>query len=183
MRMEGFPDEALAQRCIADIREMNQLIDTSMEVFRGGESSEPTQATDVFALVQSITDDLIEQGQPVSFEGDPSVVRAKPLALSRVVVNLITNAVRYGQAARVKVSKAGQQVVITVEDDGPGLPPKELDAVFEPYYRVEQSRNRDTGGAGLGLYIARDLIVKQGGVLRLANRPEGGLRAEVRLPL
>ncbi|MGC4063030.1 MAG: ATP-binding protein [Aquabacterium sp.] len=183
IRMESFPDVPLAERCIGDIREMNELIDTSLEVFRDMDATEPTQATDVTALVQSLADDFIEQGQPVRFTGSPAVTQAKPSSLKRVVINLVHNAVRYGSQADVHVSQTAEHVVITIDDNGPGISPRHLEGVFEPFYRIESSRNRHTGGAGLGLYIARDLIRKQAGELTLHNRAEGGLRAEVRLPV
>jgi signal transduction histidine kinase len=137
----------------------------------------------VTALVQSITDDCIEQGQPVRFGGTQAVTHAKPSSLKRVVINLVNNAVRYGGRADVQVRQTDEHVVITIDDNGPGIPPRHLEGVFEPLYRIEHSRNRDTGGTGLGLYIARDLIRKQAGELTLRNRAEGGLRAEVRLAL
>jgi signal transduction histidine kinase len=183
IRMESLADASMAERCISDVREMNELIDSSLEVFRGMESGEQTQITDVLALVQSVCDDLVEQGQPVSFTGHTAITRAKPLSLRRVIINLITNAVRYGEHAWVSVGQAQDQVVITIEDEGPGIPPEHLTAVFEPFYRIESSRNRHTGGMGLGLYIAQDLITRQSGTLTLSNRKEGGLRAIVHLPM
>jgi signal transduction histidine kinase len=103
--------------------------------------------------------------------------------LRRVVANLMNNAVRYAGGAEVSVLRDADAVCIVVEDRGPGIPEAEIEAVFQPFYRVEASRSRQTGGTGLGLYIARDLIQRQHGVLRLANRSGGGLRAMVRLPL
>lgn len=182
MRMESLQGDPLAERCVADIREMNELIDSSLEVFRGMDSAEAPQVTDVFSLIQSITDDLVEQGQPVAFEGQPAIVQVRPMSLRRVVSSLIHNAVRYGARAEVSVALQAHHVLIAVTDQGPGIPPAHLEAVFQPFYRVDSSRNRHTGGIGLGLYIARDLITRQGGTLTLLNRPEGGLRAEVRLP-
>ena len=182
IRMESLRDQPMAERCIGDVREMNELIDSSLEVFRGMDAAEPTQVTDVMSLVQSITDDFLEQGQAVGFEGETAVARAKPSSLKRVVINLITNAVRYGGHADVRVSRTDAHVVITIDDSGAGIHPDHLEGVFEPFYRVESSRNRHTGGVGLGLYIARDLIHKQDGEIKLLNRTEGGLRAELRLP-
>jgi signal transduction histidine kinase len=99
-----------------------------------------------------------------------------------VLANLLSNALRYGERADARVWRDGARVHITVDDFGPGIPPDQLDAVFQPFYRVDASRSRHTGGTGLGLYIARDLVARQGGTLTLGNRREGGLRAEVVLP-
>ncbi|MEO7336388.1 MAG: ATP-binding protein [Caldimonas sp.] len=185
MRLESMDaNPELQQRSISDIREMNYLIDNVLEIFRieGPGSREAMQSTDVEALVQSLTDDLAEQQQPVRFRGEPAVTQTQPTALRRVLTNLIGNALRYGERADVTVIAHDGEVRIVVDDNGPGIQTDELDAVFEPFYRVEASRSRNTGGTGLGLYIARDLTRRQGGTLTLTNRPEGGLRAEVVLP-
>jgi signal transduction histidine kinase len=182
MRMVSLPEDPLVERCVNDIREMNELIDSALQMFRDAGANEPVQNTDVCSVVQSLTDDLIEQNQPVTFRGDATVVKCRPVLLRRVVGNLVGNALRYGQRADVSVCFQGEHVRIVVDDVGPGIPPDQLEAVFQPFYRVESSRNRHTGGTGLGLYIARDLITRQGGTLTLRNRPEGGLRAEVLLP-
>ncbi len=186
MRLENMRADPTQQaRCVADVREMNELIDTVLEVFRGSgaDTGEPLQDTDISALVQALTDDLLEQGQAVAFEGASSIALARPAALRRVVSNLIANALRYGEQADVSVTTDQSTVSIVVQDHGPGIDPAQLEAVFQPFFRVESSRNRHTGGAGLGLYIARDLLQRQGGRLALSNRPQGGLRAEVSLPL
>lgn len=185
MRLENMEGEQhpSVPRCIADVREMNELIDTVLQVFRDAGAAEPAQPTDVQALVQAMADDLAEQGQPVTVETElPAVAQARPAALRRVLANLLGNAVRYGERARVRVSRQGPQVSVVIDDDGPGIPGEQLEAVFQPFYRVESSRSRHTGGAGLGLYIARDLVSRQGGSISLANRPEGGLRVLVVLP-
>ena len=122
---------------------------------------------------------VVEAGQTVSFNGPPAVVRADPLALRRVVDNLVGNALRYAGNARVSVELAAGVTRLIVEDDGPGIPEAELERVRQPFRRVEDSRNRATGGTGLGLYIAQQLVQRQGAALVLSNRPEGGLRAEV----
>jgi protein-histidine pros-kinase len=182
MRLESSTDPEAA-RSIADIREMDALLASTLDVFRAATSPEPAQLTDVHALVQSVVDDLQELGQPVQLQGEPAQVRVPPRALRRVVDNLLGNALRYGGRAEVRVSRTPTHVRIEVDDHGPGIPPALLEAVFQPFYRVEGSRSRATGGTGLGLYIARDLVQRQGGTLALANRPEGGLRAIVLLPL
>lgn len=185
MRLENMrADPALQERCVADVREMNELIDTVLEVFRGtdADGGEPMQDTDISALVQALTDDLLEQGQAVSFEGTSTVTLARPAALRRVVGNLISNALRYGERAEVSVTTSQAAISIVVQDHGPGIAPAQLESVFQPFFRVESSRNRHTGGVGLGLYIARDLLQRQGARLDLSNPPQGGLRAEVTLP-
>lgn len=182
MRLARLPEDPLVERCALDIRDMDELIDSALALFRDTSSVGPLQSTDVCSVVQSLTDDLIEQGQPVTFSGDMAVADCQPVLLRRVVSNLVSNAVRYGQRAEVSVGVRGDVVQVVVNDHGPGIPASHLDAVFEPFYRVESSRSRDTGGAGLGLYIARDLITRQGGSLTLVNRAEGGLQAVVCLP-
>ena len=186
MRLETLDIEELQrQRSVEDIREMNALVDAVMELFRGDGpgAAEPLQDVDLGALAQALTDDLIEQAMPVSFEdGDAQVLaKGQPMALRRVLGNLIGNAVRYGGRAEVRVGRDAQGPWLRVTDAGPGIPADQLEAVFEPFYRLEDSRNRHTGGAGLGLYIARELTLRQRGSLVLSNRPEGGLMAELRL--
>jgi signal transduction histidine kinase len=182
MRLEAHEGDALAQRSIADIHEMDDLIESALEVFRGPGHEEAAQVTDVLALVQSLTDDLAGLGQPVTVQGAAALARVHPVALRRVVGNLVNNALRYGERAELQVRAQGKDVEIVIDDFGPGIPPSQLEAVMRPFFRLEGSRNRATGGSGLGLYIARDLVLRQGGVLTLANREEGGLRATIALP-
>ncbi len=182
MRLESSEGDLPTARSIADIHEMDDLIESALQVFRGpGGHDEASQATDVNALVQAIVDDLADLGQPVSVQGQPAPALVQPAGLRRVVSNLVNNAVRHGERADVSVRVDGEAVHIVIEDRGPGIPATQLDAVMQPFYRLETSRNRLTGGSGLGLYIARDLIARQGGTLTLANRAEGGLRATIAL--
>ena len=182
MRLESSESDPLTARSIADIHEMDDLIESALSVFRGASShEEPGETTDVHALVQALVDDLADLGQPVSVRGEPAPARVQSAGLRRVVSNLVNNALRYGKRADVSVHPRGDEVHIVIEDAGPGIPEAQLDAVMKPFYRLESSRNRLTGGSGLGLYIARDLIARQGGVLTLANRAEGGLRATIAL--
>lgn len=186
LRLESLgPEDDRVRRCVADVAEMDTLLEDALALFRGLGTPEPTQPTDITALVESLCDDAVELGQPVSFQqadDAAATAPAQPVALRRVVGNLLSNAVRYGGRAEVAVQRQGDQVVITVDDEGPGIPEQALKAVFEPFHRLESSRNRASGGSGLGLYIARDLAQRQGARVSLSNRPQGGLRAEVRLP-
>jgi protein-histidine pros-kinase len=179
LRLEtGEVEAKVRERCIEDLREMNRLVESVIDVFRPAESTEP-QRVDLSALAQSAVDDLADTGATVSFEGPAAVVNADPVALRRVVDNLVGNALRYAGNARVSVDLAAGVTRLVVEDDGPGIPEAELERVRQPFRRVEGSRNRATGGTGLGLYIAQQLVRRQGAALVLSNRPEGGLRAEV----
>jgi signal transduction histidine kinase len=183
MRLENDEADPLTARSIADIHEMDDLIESALEVFRGtSPHEEPAETTDVYALVQAIIDDLADLGQPVGVRGGPAPARVQSAGLRRVVSNLVNNALRYGKRADVRVHAEADAVHIVIEDEGPGIPEAQLDAVMQPFYRLETSRSRLTGGSGLGLYIARDLVARQGGTLTLANRPEGGLRATIALP-
>lgn len=184
MRLEASEGDPLTARSIADIHEMDDLIESALEVFRGsGLHEEPSEVTDVHALVQAIADDLADLGQPVSVSGETAPARVQAVALRRVVANLVNNALRYGKRAQVSVQPRDDAVVIVIEDEGPGIPEAQLEAVMKPFYRLDTSRNRLTGGSGLALYIARDLVARQGGELALADRPEGGLRATIMLKI
>jgi signal transduction histidine kinase len=110
-------------------------------------------------------------------------VLARPLSLKRAVMNLVANALKYGDAARVKLQRTVQNVQIDIDDDGPGIPADDAEAVFEPFRRLETSRNKETGGNGLGLSIARNIVRAHGGDILLRNLPGGGLRASVTLPV
>lgn len=187
MRLESLEIEEIQRlRSVEDIHEMNALVDAVMELFRGDSpgSREPAQDLDLVALAQAVTDDLVEQGQPVTFASAEEAVLAKvqPLAMRRVLGNLVGNALRYGGQAEVQAGRDAQGAWIRILDNGPGIPAAKLEEVFAPFFRLEDSRNRHTGGVGLGLYIARELTQRQGGEVTLSNRPEGGLMAEIRLP-
>lgn len=112
----------------------------------------------------------------------PLPVTLRPQAMNRALRNLMDNAIRYGHVANVTLTQEPGTAVISIADKGPGLPADQLEAVFEPFVRLEESRNRDTGGVGLGLAIARTIVQAQGGTITLRNRPGGGLEALVRLP-
>ena len=185
MRLETMEAQPQTPRCVADVQEMDTLIGSVLEMMRSSHSRAERERVDLSALVQSLVDDLAEEGRPVRSARDMAsvVVLAQPAALKRVLENLIANAVRYGGSAQVALAEHADAVEVTVDDAGPGIAPEQLETVFRPFYRLEASRNRSSGGAGLGLYIARDLAERNGGQITLTNRPEGGLRACLRLPL
>jgi signal transduction histidine kinase len=183
LRLESFPDTPEKLKSVLDIRSMNALIDESLEVFRNISSIEPLRKTDIHALCQSIVDDAVEQRQDAVLRGDATIAMARPQALQRVITNLVVNAMRYAGNAIVTVTSQKDSVHVTVEDDGPGIPEDKLEAVLQPFVRVDSSRSRETGGSGLGLFIASDLMEKQGGELKISNRPSGGLCVRISLPI
>ncbi|MGH2927475.1 MAG: sensor histidine kinase, partial [Solirubrobacteraceae bacterium] len=140
-------------------------------------------------LLQTVLDEAAdaspEAAERVAYEGPTHLVlRGRPLSLKRAFANLVANAVNYGGSATVRLEPpVGGVVTVLVEDSGPGIPPRELERVFEPFHRGEPSRNRETGGVGLGLPIARNILRAHGGDVVLANRPMGGVRATATLPL
>ena len=182
-RAEQAP-EAVRDRMAADIEEMDALIAQAMAYVRGEATPERREAFDLDALAADCAGGFSETGGAVTFDGGGELpVEADPAALRRALGNLIANAVKYGGAARVKALLQDGRAVILVEDDGPGLPEDELEAVFEPFHRAERSRSRETGGAGLGLTVARQAARAHGGDVTLTNRGEGGLVARLDLPL
>jgi signal transduction histidine kinase len=141
------------------------------------------QRLDLDSLIDSVCTDAVDAGQSVSVEGRTGVsLMARPTALRRCLTNLIDNAVKYGQAAKVAAMQDGRSALIRIRDCGTGIPDSEMEKVFEPFYRLESSRSRDTGGTGLGLTIARNIIEQHGGTIRLGNVAGGGLEVLVRLP-
>ncbi len=182
-RAEQAP-EAVRDRMAADIEEMDALIAQAMSYVRGEATPERRETFDLAMLAEDCAGGFSETGAAVTFSNGTALpVEADPAALRRALANLIANAVKYGGAARVKAFARDGHAVVIVEDDGPGLPEGELDAVFEPFHRAERSRSRETGGAGLGLTVARQAARAHGGDVTLANRSEGGLVARLELPL
>ena len=160
------------------------LTEAALAFAREDAASEATRLVDLAALVQSLCDDLGDSGLEVAYLGPEKIpYPCRPVALKRALVNLIQNAVAYGERARVSPEPGAETLRILVEDDGPGIPEADLERVFEPFLRLEASRSRETGGVGLGLAIARSILRGHGGDITLENRSGGGLRAIVPLPL
>jgi len=187
LRAEALPDAHARQRFGRDIAEMDTMIRSTLDYLRGAADPEPLVALDVAALLDSLVQDQQACGHPVRLLPAPAgadipTVRAQPIALRRCIDNLVHNAVRYGGQADVAWEVDGALLRVRVSDQGPGIPPALLAQVLQPFVRLETSRHRHTGGVGLGLAVADDICTRHGGRLRLHNRPEGGLCAELTLP-
>ena len=182
LQVETLDNPPMQARIGRELDEMESMVREALALFRGLDDGEPASALDVDALVAQIRDEFRDMGATVTLTGHalrPFV--GKPQALKRCLTNLIANAVKFGTRADIQIED-GADLLIRVRDRGPGIPEEELERVFEPFHRLESSRNRDSGGTGLGLSIARDIAQAHGGSLLLANLPGGGLEATLRLP-
>jgi signal transduction histidine kinase len=183
LRAELIEDVALRTKFARDLSEMEAMTAAALDFLRGVNKDEPVQPVDVMALLESLQADLEEAGHDVTVQGQMRApYPARPLALKRLLSNLIENAIKYGARASVTVEDKAAQLRVVVADEGPGIPEGQLEQVFEPFYRIEDSRSRDTGGVGLGLSVARDIARAHGGELTLRNRAGGGLEAILILP-
>ncbi len=182
LRSELLEEPQLKARFVRDLDEMETMVGATLDFLRGLENGEAMKPVDIMALLESLQADMAETGAAVRIEGKSAApYPGKPQALKRCLANLLDNAVNYGKSARIIVDDDESRLEIKIQDEGPGLPESELEKVFDPFYRTEHSRSRETGGTGLGLTIARSVAEAHGGRLVLFNRPEGGL--EVRLTL
>jgi signal transduction histidine kinase len=183
LRAETVENVPEREKMLATIAEMDSMLGATLQLARDETRAESRRPTDVAALVQSVVDDMADAGFDVVMESvNPVVLDCRPDALRRAVRNLIDNAVKHGNAANVTIDVQPASVEIVIDDQGPGIPDVELERVFQPFYRVENSRNPETGGTGLGLAIALSIVQAHGGMLKLMNRKVGGLRASVTLP-
>lgn len=184
LRLEDVDEPQLRHALEHDLSEMERMIEATLNYLRGNRSGEETQSVELVALLRSISDEASDVGQSVTLEAPSTVVlRGRRLALKRAITNVVQNAVKYGHRADVALSVSEDQAIITVRDEGPGVPGDMMDTVFEPFVRLETSRNEATGGFGLGLTIASEIISAHDGAIELENRPEGGLAVTIRLPL
>lgn len=180
----GFVADAETQQAIdTDLDEMEAMIEATLHFLKDGIDVEQPKRTDLAAMLATLVDDATDAGFPAEYYGPrhlPMLLRS--LSVKRALANLIGNATTYGTSVRVTVSETVDSIRIEVQDRGPGIPVQELERVFEPFERLDDSRNRSSGGAGLGLSIAKRAIEREGGTITLANRSEGGLVAAVVLP-
>ena len=184
LRAEFVEDSEQRDKMLSDLDDMEAMISATLAFARDDAANEPAAPTDIAALIARIVSDEAEAGHATSYSGPDSMdLTIRPLGLKRALTNIIENAVKYGSCADVSLSKAGDAIEILVDDKGPGIPDAEKEQVFTPFFRLEGSRSRDTGGTGLGMTIARNAIRSMGGDIELLDRAEGGLRTRVTLPV
>lgn len=189
VRIESVDDDTERRKMAATIEDIVRSLDDILSLARVGRSSEPKELTELSALVASIVEDYEDMGDDVVLGDTPRIVTPlRSTWVRRALRNLIGNALRYGKQARVSLSRQADAAVISIDDDGPGIPPERIATMLEPFKRGEPSRNTETGGAGLGLTLAHAIAEQHGGSLTLANRHGAGgkilgLTATLRLPL
>ena len=184
LRVELLEDSEDRRKLIDQLDQLQQMSEATLEFARDDASPEPARKTDITALADAVADDFRQMGQQVEIDiRDRIVVECKPLAIRRLLQNLIGNSITYGGDASVRFHTGREHVEIIVEDRGPGIPDDRIEEMFKPFSRIDPSRSRETGGTGLGLSIARSIARSHGGDLTIANRAIGGLCATVRLPL
>ncbi|SON54080.1 Osmolarity sensor protein EnvZ [Hartmannibacter diazotrophicus] len=182
LRAEFVEDDEIREKLIETIDEMHRMTEATLAFAREDVSHEPARRVDLAALVSALGDDFADMGENVTVTApDRLDLTVRPTALRRAIRNLIENALRYGGSAHITM-EVGEDIVIAIEDEGPGIPNGHMEEVFEPFVRLETSRSQETGGVGLGLATARSIAHAHGGEIRLSNRPKGGLRAAIHLP-
>ena len=182
-RIEALPDDQRAKYA-ADLDQMEDMIAATLAFVRDATKTGERTPLELSSLVESLCDEMAETGASAeAAAGEKVVLTGDPMALRRLFANLLENAVKFGGRARARVYTADGHAVVEIEDDGPGIPETDAERVFEPFYRREPSRSRQTGGIGLGLAVVRTIARGHGGDVRLTNRPGGGLTARVQLPL
>ncbi|HSG55363.1 MAG TPA: ATP-binding protein, partial [Paracoccaceae bacterium] len=189
VRIESVTDDTERGRMARTIEDITRSLDDILSLARVGRPTDPLERTDLAALVSSVVEEYEDMGEPVELgETARMALNLRATWLRRALRNLIGNALRYGQTPHISLSREGREAVIRIDDSGPGIPDGEIAKMVEPFTRGEASRNRETGGAGLGLTLARAIAEQHGGRLVLANTHDSngavtGLRAEIRLPL
>ena len=184
LRLEKVADENLRDKLVADLGAMQGMIREGLDLATSLDTGGMMQRVDLDSLLSSVCANAVDTGQDVTLNGRTHVsILAIPIALQRCLANLIDNAVKYGGYARVTMAREGNKAVIRVSDGGPGIPEAQMEKVFDPFYRIETSRSRETGGTGLGLTIARNIARKHGGTLVLRNGSGGGLECTLTLPI
>ncbi|MBS4076992.1 sensor histidine kinase [Pseudomonas rustica] len=182
LRLENISDEKLQGQMRQDLDDMIGMLDATLTYLHEQRTSEALQLMDVQALVESLCENAEDQGADVQVSGHCAPLPVQPMALRSCLNNLMDNALRYAGQARIELQDQREQLLIRVIDHGPGIAADKREAVFEPFYRLEGSRNRNSGGVGLGMTIAREAAQRLGGQLNLEETPGGGLTAIIRLP-
>jgi len=183
LRTDAVSDPALRKGFESDVAEMEAMVGSLLSFLGGEDDPETPVWTDIAVMAATIVDQAIDRGDDATYLGtDHLEARIRPVAFKRAIGNLIENALHYGTRVRVSATVEADTLVVRVDDDGPGIPDDRLHDVVQPFARLDPARRRNTTGLGLGLAIVQRAAQAEGGRLVLANRPEGGLRAELRLP-
>ncbi|KAB8041961.1 ATP-binding protein [Janthinobacterium aquaticum] len=183
LRLEKVADSDLYDRLVGDLSAMQSMVKEGLDLARSMDSTEAMQALDLDSLLDSVCSDAADAGQNVTLSGQAGMaLMGRPIAMRRCLVNLIDNAVKYGQYAHVTVERITGAARIRIRDGGPGIAPDQLAKVFEPFYRIETSRSRESGGTGLGLTIARNIAEQHGATVLLSNHVDGGLEVTLIVP-
>ncbi|MDP1932661.1 MAG: ATP-binding protein [Gammaproteobacteria bacterium] len=184
LRAEMLQDEHEREGLVRVVADMRLMIESVLDFIRGVDPTERPREADVIALLDSLCEDLKEEGYPVTLiaPDERALLACRPSALRRCFQNIIDNAIKYGDVANIECTVEDQMIVVAVQDQGPGVAEAELQNILRPFYRLEHSRNRDNGGVGLGLAIAQNIVQSHGGQLKISNPQGGGLRVEIRLP-
>ncbi|MFC7051024.1 HAMP domain-containing sensor histidine kinase [Emcibacter nanhaiensis] len=182
-RLDAAPED-IREKAAADIAEMEEMIVATLTLVREAGGASEREKLELRSLLESVTNDFSDMGHDVQLTAEaPVVISGDPLALRRLFGNLLSNAVKFGHRARCRMEKEEDFAVIEIEDDGPGLDEEDLERVFEPFYRTDRSRNRKTGGFGLGLTVVKSIVLAHNGSVELHNGKNGGIVAIVRLPV
>ena len=183
LRADYIDDPQQQAKMLADVAEMQDMLDATLSFARDNASAEPSTPVDLSSLLQTLCDDLSDAGHSVTFDGPQRVtLECRPVALRRALANLIDNAIKYGGTADIGLIDGQHDVTIEIADRGPGIPTSSREQVFAPFFRLEDSRSRETGGTGLGLALARNIVRGHGGDITLHDRDGGGLVVRVTLP-
>ncbi|HWK52031.1 MAG TPA: ATP-binding protein, partial [Steroidobacter sp.] len=183
LSVDGVDDAQTRDDLNHDLDEMELMLDSLLTYFRGDDHPEKPSLVDLAVLVATVVDDLQDRGYDITYFGPEHCdARFRLVEFKRALSNLTNNAVQYGNRAFVHLIEEPHQIRIRVEDDGPGIPEADLERVLVPFQRLDPARQRNTSGVGLGIPIAVRAVAAAGGKLRLSNRPEGGLCAEIALP-
>jgi len=182
LRLEQIEDTKLQGQMRQDLNDMIGMLDATLSYLHEQRTSETRHLLDVQALVESMSENAQDQGSDVQFSGTCAPLQVQPMALRSCLNNLIDNALRYAGTAQVGLEDSREALVIRVIDHGPGIAADKREAVFEPFYRLEGSRNRNSGGVGLGMTISKEAVERIGGRLSLEETPGGGLTAVMWLP-
>jgi signal transduction histidine kinase len=180
LRAESLDDKQLYRKILGDLSDMEHMINSVLS-FVQSDSEELAVKFDLAVLLETVINDMQDAGFSVHYE---STITTLPFlgqikALKRAFSNLLDNAVKYGAGAVLNLSKAANEITVTIDDHGPGIPEHELQKVFQPFYRLDETRNKSTGGTGRGLVIVKNILVQHQGDIQLINLPKGGLRVQI----